>query len=45
MSLSVVALFQSVAHEAGEQCQHHLWVHFHQIIGQGVDTSTDLTSQ
>lgn len=45
VSVSAVGLFQTVAHEAGEQRQHHLWIHFHQIVRQRVDTSSDLTSQ
>lgn len=45
VSVSVVDLFQTVTHEAGEQRQHHLGIHLHQIVRQRVDTSADLTSQ
>lgn len=45
MFFSAVDLFQTVAHEAGEQRQHHLGFHLHQIVGQRVDSSSDLTSQ
>lgn len=43
--LSAVDLFQTVAHKAGEQRQHHLGFHLHQIVRQCVDPSTDFTSQ
>lgn len=45
MSVSAVGVFHTVAHEGGEQRQHHLGIHFHQVVGQRVDTSADLTSQ
>lgn len=44
-SLSGLGFFQSMAHEAGEKCQNHLWIHFHQIVRQSVHPGTDLTSQ
>lgn len=43
--LSGLGFFQSMAHEAGEKCQNHLWIHFHQIVRQSVHPGTDLTSQ
>lgn len=45
VSVLVVGLFHAVSHEAGEQRQHHLWIHFHHIVRQGVDAGSDLTSQ
>lgn len=42
---SAVSLSQAVAHEAGKQRQHHLWVHLHQVVRQGVDPGPDLAGQ
>ena len=44
-SVSADGLLQTVAHEGGEQRQHHLRIHIHQIFRLRVDTSADLTSQ
>lgn len=43
--LSVVSLSQAMAHEAGKQRQHHLWIHLHQVVRQGVDAGTNLAGQ
>lgn len=45
LSVLVVGLFHAVSHEAGEQRQHHLWIHFHHIVRQSVDAGSDLTGQ
>lgn len=42
---STVGLFQTVAHEAGKHCQHHLGFHLHHVVRQRVNTSSDLTGQ
>lgn len=43
--LSAVSLSQAMAHEAGKQRQHHLWIHLHQVVRQGVDAGTNLAGQ